>query len=191
MPCTAERWGCGGGAAASPAVRGAAARRHPLLPPPYLPAQAALRRYLASTVEDFPKHVGQLEVFQFSHGQSNPTYLVKVRHLHTLLPPGSHPPGSSPCLLPPPLCHVPLLTPPYYAPPDPQAGNAAYVLRKKPPGRVLPSAHAVEREYRVLAALQGTPVPVPRMVSPCPCPCLPCLPATPLAWLCTCLLHFR
>jgi hypothetical protein len=43
------------------------------------------------------------------------------------------------------------------------------VLRKKPPGRVLPSAHAVEREYRVLAALQGTPVPVPRVVSCCPC----------------------
>lgn len=45
-----------------------------------------------------------------------------------------------------------------------QAGGATYVLRKKPPGRVLPSAHAVEREYRVLAALQGTPVPVPRVV---------------------------
>lgn len=43
-------------------------------------------------------------------------------------------------------------------------GGAAYVLRKKPPGKVLPSAHAVEREYRVLAALQATPVPVPRVV---------------------------
>ena len=37
-----------------------------------------------------------------------------------------------------------------------------YVLRKKPPGRLLPSAHAVEREWRVLTALEGSGVPVPR-----------------------------
>jgi len=36
-----------------------------------------------------------------------------------------------------------------------------YVLRKKPPGKLLPSAHLVEREYRVLRALPGTDVPVP------------------------------
>ena len=35
-----------------------------------------------------------------------------------------------------------------------------YVLRKKPSGILLPSAHAVEREYRVIAALQSTHVPV-------------------------------
>jgi aminoglycoside phosphotransferase (APT) family kinase protein len=46
-----------------------------------------------------------------------------------------------------------------------QAGGSSYVLRKKPPGKVLPSAHAVEREFKVLAALQATPVPVPRVVS--------------------------
>ncbi|MGH7042639.1 MAG: phosphotransferase family protein, partial [Acetobacteraceae bacterium] len=38
-----------------------------------------------------------------------------------------------------------------------------YVLRKKPPGKLLPSAHAVEREYRVMRALEGSAVPVPRM----------------------------
>ena len=38
----------------------------------------------------------------------------------------------------------------------------AYVLRKKPPGKLLPSAHQVEREYRVMSALQGSDVPVPR-----------------------------
>lgn len=48
--------------------------------------------------------------------------------------------------------------------PCPQAGGRMYVLRKKPPGKVLPSAHAVDREYRVLDALQATPVPVPRTV---------------------------
>ena len=42
-------------------------------------------------------------------------------------------------------------------------GNAAYVLRKKPPGDLLPSAHMVEREYRVMAALAATDVPVPTM----------------------------
>jgi aminoglycoside phosphotransferase (APT) family kinase protein len=37
-----------------------------------------------------------------------------------------------------------------------------YVLRKKPPGRLLPSAHAVEREYQVITALAESPIPVPR-----------------------------
>ena len=35
-----------------------------------------------------------------------------------------------------------------------------HVLRKKPPGQLLPSAHQVEREHRVLAALADTDVPV-------------------------------
>jgi aminoglycoside phosphotransferase (APT) family kinase protein len=38
-----------------------------------------------------------------------------------------------------------------------------YVLRKKPPGKLLPRAHEVEREHRVMAALAATDVPVPRM----------------------------
>ena len=48
-----------------------------------------------------------------------------------------------------------------------QAANAQYVLRKKPPGRVLASAHAVEREFRVLAALRNAPVPVPAALCLC------------------------
>jgi aminoglycoside phosphotransferase (APT) family kinase protein len=38
-----------------------------------------------------------------------------------------------------------------------------YVLRRKPPGKLLPSAHAVDREHRVISALhaQGFPVPEP------------------------------
>jgi aminoglycoside phosphotransferase (APT) family kinase protein len=36
-----------------------------------------------------------------------------------------------------------------------------YVLRKKPPGQLLPSAHQVDREYRVMTALKTTGVPVP------------------------------
>ncbi len=37
-----------------------------------------------------------------------------------------------------------------------------YVLRRKPPGRLLPSAHAVDREYRIIAALHPTGFPVAR-----------------------------
>ena len=44
-----------------------------------------------------------------------------------------------------------------------EAGGDAYVLRKKPPGELLPSAHMVEREYRVMKALGQTDVPVPVM----------------------------
>ena len=42
-----------------------------------------------------------------------------------------------------------------------QAASGDYVLRKKPPGQLLPSAHAVEREYRVMTALRSSGVPVP------------------------------
>lgn len=42
-------------------------------------------------------------------------------------------------------------------------GPLGYVLRKKPPGQLLASAHQVDREYRVMNALQDTGVPVPRM----------------------------
>ena len=41
------------------------------------------------------------------------------------------------------------------------------VLRKQPGGVVLPSAHAIDREYRVLTALQGTAVAVPRPLHYC------------------------
>ncbi len=41
------------------------------------------------------------------------------------------------------------------------------VLRKKPPGHLLPSAHAVEREYRVMRALAGSDVPVPEALALC------------------------
>jgi aminoglycoside phosphotransferase (APT) family kinase protein len=43
------------------------------------------------------------------------------------------------------------------------SGDRAWVLRKKPPGVLLPSAHMVEREYRIMKALQETDVPVARV----------------------------
>jgi aminoglycoside phosphotransferase (APT) family kinase protein len=42
-----------------------------------------------------------------------------------------------------------------------------FVLRRQPPGKLLKSAHAVDREYRVMRALAGTPVPVPKVYHLC------------------------
>jgi aminoglycoside phosphotransferase (APT) family kinase protein len=41
-----------------------------------------------------------------------------------------------------------------------ESGTKRYVLRKKPPGQLLPSAHMIEREYRVMHALANSDVPV-------------------------------
>ena len=45
--------------------------------------------------------------------------------------------------------------------------NKKFVLRRKPPGKLLPSAHAVDREYKVITALNSTDVPVPRTFGLC------------------------
>jgi len=47
-------------------------------------------------------------------------------------------------------------------------GTAHLVLRRPPLGHVLPTAHDMAREYRVLSALNGTDIPVPRPVAICP-----------------------
>ncbi|SHH64615.1 phosphotransferase [Marivita hallyeonensis] len=47
------------------------------------------------------------------------------------------------------------------------APSGAYVLRRKPPGELLKSAHAVDREFRVQSALLDTDVPVSRMHALC------------------------
>lgn len=46
-------------------------------------------------------------------------------------------------------------------------GTRSFVLRKQPPGKLLPSAHAVDREYRVMRALRDTDVPVAEMHALC------------------------
>jgi aminoglycoside phosphotransferase (APT) family kinase protein len=61
-----------------------------------------------------------LRISQFTHGQSNPTFLLSL-------------------------------------------GAAAFVLRKQPKGRLLPSAHQIQREFAVMQALHGSLVPVPRV----------------------------
>jgi aminoglycoside phosphotransferase (APT) family kinase protein len=47
------------------------------------------------------------------------------------------------------------------------APSGRYVLRRKPPGKLLASAHAVDREYRVITALAKTGFPVPRSYALC------------------------
>ena len=47
------------------------------------------------------------------------------------------------------------------------AGGRRYVLRRKPSGELLPSAHAVDREFRVISALARTDVPVARAYALC------------------------
>jgi aminoglycoside phosphotransferase (APT) family kinase protein len=45
--------------------------------------------------------------------------------------------------------------------------ESRFVLRRKPPGTLLKSAHAVDREFRIMAALAHTDVPVPRVLHLC------------------------
>jgi aminoglycoside phosphotransferase (APT) family kinase protein len=47
------------------------------------------------------------------------------------------------------------------------AASGLYVLRRQPPGKLLKSAHAVDREFRVQRALQGSKVPVARVYHLC------------------------
>ncbi|XP_055963190.1 acyl-CoA dehydrogenase family member 10 isoform X2 [Sorex fumeus] len=67
---------------------------------------------------------GSMELLQFDHGQSNPTYYIGLT-------------------------------------------GQQLVLRKKPPGTLLPSAHAVEREFRIMKALSSSGVPVPKVLDLC------------------------
>jgi aminoglycoside phosphotransferase (APT) family kinase protein len=51
-----------------------------------------------------------------------------------------------------------------------RAASGDYVLRRKPFGQLLPSAHAVDREYRLISALHPLGFPVPRPYALCPDP---------------------
>lgn len=62
-------------------------------------------------------------------------------------------------------------------------GGERYVLRKKPPGTLLPGAHAIDREYRVMHALRDTAVPVPRMLAYCDDASVLGTPFYLMAWL--------
>ena len=82
--------------------------------------RAISKRSLGGTV------VEHIECTKFSHGQSNPTFLVSIN-----------------------------------------GGERELVLRKKPPPPILPSAHAIEREYEVLCCLFPLGFPVPEPIALC------------------------
>jgi aminoglycoside phosphotransferase (APT) family kinase protein len=63
------------------------------------------------------------------------------------------------------------------------AGDVALVVRKKPPGKLLPSAHAIEREYRVMRALRETDVPVPEALALCEDPAVIGTPFFVMRWV--------
>ena len=48
-----------------------------------------------------------------------------------------------------------------------ESASGRYVLRRKPPGKLLASAHAVDREFRVISALYAADFPVPRPIALC------------------------
>lgn len=97
--------------------------RHPI-------DETALLRFCRARVPGFPRACASLDVDQFAHGQSNPTYKILA------------------------------LT---------RRGDVCgtYVVRKKPAGTLLKSAHAVEREYAVMRALRTTNVPTPDALALC------------------------
>ncbi|XP_007529640.1 acyl-CoA dehydrogenase family member 10 isoform X2 [Erinaceus europaeus] len=82
----------------------------------------SLEKYLKDVLGT--QTTGPLELLQFDHGQSNPTYYIRL-------------------------------------------ANHQLVLRKKPPGKLLPSAHAIEREFRIMKALASAGVPVPKIIDFC------------------------
>ncbi|XP_059732369.1 acyl-CoA dehydrogenase family member 10 isoform X2 [Bos taurus] len=82
----------------------------------------SLEKYLKDLLG--PQVTGPLELLQFDHGQSNPTYYVKL-------------------------------------------ANHQLVLRKKPPGTLLPSVHAVEREFRMMEALVNAGAHKPKVLHLC------------------------
>jgi acyl-CoA dehydrogenase len=99
------------------------------VPASFVIDEAALSQFLKQQLPWFHLDAG-LSVRYFSHGQSNPTYLVSST---------SHP-------------------------------KQRIVLRKQPPGNILPSAHRVLREATIMRALQGYLSPIPRIFASCSSP---------------------
>jgi len=119
-----------------------------------------LDKYLHKHLPDFKLPA---KVQQFGFGQSNPTFLLSSAAL-TSRPPlkmGPTPP-SAPAILPAPLDPR--------QEPDPAEDGVPLqlVLRCKPAGPLVSAtAHAIEREFRVLEALGREGLPVPRVWSLC------------------------
>lgn len=101
----------------------------------------------------------RIELKKFSGGQSNPTFLLLVHVSPPLHNPRKHRAGDGRNA---PKASADVATTTEYR----------FVLRKKPASVKVSSAHAVEREFRVLRALRQTDVPVPRALLLCEDPAI-------------------
>src|SRR6266550_1135522 len=86
----------------------------------------ALERYVSGRLAGLTPPI---TVRQFHGGQSNPTYYIRGAGSGADLPASPQPRSR-----------------------EGGPGPREYVLRRKPPGQLLPSAHAIDREYRVMTA---------------------------------------
>ena len=118
--------------------------------PPGIPSPARLAAWLNDHVPGGPLELTDIQLI--AGGRSNLTYRLTVSG------PGAAPgteagPGAAPGT--------------EAAPGSAADGTRLLVLRRPPLGHVLPTAHDMSREYRVLSALAGTPVPVAPLVASC------------------------
>ena len=114
--------------------------------PPGIPSPARLASWLNDHVPGGPVELTDIQLI--AGGRSNLTYRLTVSGLGAAPGPGAEPgPGAAP---------------------GPGAeGTRLLVLRRPPLGHVLPTAHDMSREFRVLSALAGTRVPVAPLVASC------------------------
>jgi aminoglycoside phosphotransferase (APT) family kinase protein len=114
--------------------------------PPGIPSPARLAAWLNDHVPGGPLELTDIQLI--AGGRSNLTYRLTVSE------PGAEPgpePGPEPGA----------------APGTGAEGTRLLVLRRPPLGHVLPTAHDMSREFRVLSALAGTRVPVAPLVASC------------------------
>jgi aminoglycoside phosphotransferase (APT) family kinase protein len=118
--------------------------------PPGIPSPARLAAWLNDHVPGGPLELTDIQLI--AGGRSNLTYRLTVSE------PGPEP-GPEPGAEPGPE--------PGAAPGTGAEGTRLLVLRRPPLGHVLPTAHDMSREFRVLSALAGTRVPVAPLVASC------------------------
>jgi aminoglycoside phosphotransferase (APT) family kinase protein len=114
--------------------------------PPGIPSPARLAAWLNDHVPGGPLELTDIQLI--AGGRSNLTYRLTVSE-----------PGPEPGAEPGPE--------PGAAPGTGAEGTRLLVLRRPPLGHVLPTAHDMSREFRVLSALAGTRVPVAPLVASC------------------------
>ena len=112
--------------------------------PPGIPSPVRLEKWLSQAIADEPVELTDIQLI--AGGRSNLTYRLAVRmpaQAHGGALPAHAPGGAGP------------------------GGDRFLVLRRPPLGHVLPTAHDMSREFRVLSGLAGTQVPVARPVAFC------------------------